>query len=164
MGKSTENLMEAFAGESQANRKYLAFALQAEKEGYPQVAKLFRAVAEAETVHALSHFRVAGGIGSTRENLEKAISGETYEFTSMYPKMIEEAKSEGNSKAERTLTYANEVEKVHASLFKKVLEGLDKLEETDYFVCQVCGYTCEGEAPERCPICGGLKKVFKKVD
>ncbi len=164
MGKSINNLMEAFAGESQANRKYLAFALQAEKEGYPQVAKLFRAAAEAETVHALSHLRVAGGIKDTRENLKEAISGETHEFTEMYPKMIEEAKAEGDTKAERTFTYANEVEKIHARLFKEALENLDNLENKDYFVCKVCGYTCEGEAPDKCPICGAVKKMFKKVD
>ncbi len=164
MGKSIKNLMEAFGGESQANRKYLAFALQAEKEGYVQVAKLFRAVAEAETIHALSHFRVAGGVKDTRTNLKEAISGETHEFTEMYPRMIKEAKAEGDTRAERTLTYANEVEKVHASLFKDVLENLDNLTDKDYFVCKVCGYTCGGDAPDKCPVCGALKKSFKKMD
>ncbi len=164
MKKSIKNLMEAFAGESQANRRYLAFAKKAEQEGYRQIAKLFRAAAEAETIHALSHLRVMGGIKGTKENLEEAIKGETHEFTSMYPKMIQEAKEEGNSQAVRTFEYANEVEKIHANLFKKALNNIDSQEEIDYYVCPVCGYTCENEPPERCPVCNTMKKVFKKVE
>ncbi len=164
MKKSIKNLMEAFAGESQANRRYLAFAKKAEQEGYRQIAKLFRAAAEAETIHALSHLRVMGGIKGTKENLEEAIKGETHEFTSMYPKMIQEAKEEGNSQAVRTFEYANEVEKIHANLFKKALNNMDSQEEIDYYVCPVCGYTCENEPPERCPVCNTMKKVFKKVE
>lgn len=164
MEKTMKNLMEAFAGESQANRKYLAFAKKAEEEGYKGVAKLFKAAAEAETVHALNHLKAAKGIGSTKENLQAAIKGETYEFESMYPPMIEDAKGEGNSEAQKSFYYANEVEKVHAELFKKALENLDKSFDTDYFVCQVCGYTVENQAPDKCPICGSPKEAFKKID
>ena len=162
--KSEKNLKEAFAGESQANRKYLAFAKKAEAEGYKQVAKLFRAAAEAETVHAHNHLRELGGIRTTRENLNEAISGETFEFQSMYPKMIEEAKAEANALAERSFVYANDVEKIHADLYKKALEHLGKNEDTDYYVCQVCGNTVEGHAPEECPICKAKKQAFKKID
>lgn len=163
MSKTLDNLMEAFAGESQANRKYLAFAQQADKEGHPQVAKLFRAAAEAETVHAHAHLRTADGINSTLDNLKEAIAGETHEFKSMYPDMIEKAKEEGNKAAERSFTYANEVEKVHADLYQKALNNIDSLEETDYFVCSICGYTCEKEAPEKCPVCGAKSKAFFRV-
>ncbi|MFH1491617.1 MAG: rubrerythrin family protein [Pseudomonadota bacterium] len=163
MSKSEQNLRDAFAGESQANRKYLAFAKQAEKEGYPQAAKLFRAAAEAETVHAHAHLRTLGGINSTAENLKEAIAGETHEFKSMYPAMIDEARQEGNKAAERSFTYANDVEKVHAGLYQKALDNLDGLEDVDYQVCSVCGYTCEGEAPDTCPVCGAKAKAFFKV-
>jgi rubrerythrin len=164
MTKSEQNLMEAFAGESQANRKYLAFAKQAEKEGYPQVAKLFRAAAAAETVHAHAHLRAVGGIKSTTENLKEAISGETHEFSKMYPGMISAAQEEGNKTAERTFTYANEVEKVHAALYEKALANLARQEDVTYYVCNVCGYTCENEVPDKCPVCGSGSKVFHKVD
>jgi len=160
-GSRTEkDLWGAFAGESQANRRYLAFAKQADKEGYPQAAKLFRAVAEAETVHAHAHLRTLGGIKSTADNLKEAISGETHEFKSMYPAMIEDARQEGNKSAERSFSFANEVEKVHAGLYRKALDNLDSLEEVDYYVCSVCGYTCEGEPPERCPVCGAQSSAF----
>ena len=164
MAKTEQNLREAFAGESQANRRYLAFAKQAEKEGHPQVAKLFRAAAEAETVHAHTHLRTLGGIRSTAENLKEAIAGETHEFKKMYPAMIEEAKKAGEKAAERTFTYANEVEKVHANLYQNALDNLGKLPEADYYVCSVCGYTCENEPPDRCPVCNAVKKAFFKVD
>jgi rubrerythrin len=164
MTETEKNLLEAFAGESQANRKYLAFAKKAEKEGYPRAAKLFRAAAEAETVHALAHLRVLGHVKSTAENLREAISGETHEFRNMYPAMIEAAKTEKNRAAERSLSYANEVEKVHASLYQKVLDNLEALEDTDYYVCSVCGYTCENEPPDKCPVCGAKSKAFSKVD
>jgi rubrerythrin len=161
--KTEKDLLEAFAGESQANRRYLAFAKQADKEGYPQAAKLFRAAAEAETVHAHAHLRTLEGIKSTADNLKEAISGETYEFKSMYPAMIEDARQEGNKTAERSFSFANEVEKVHASLYQKALDNLDSLEEVDYYVCSVCGYTCEGEPPERCPVCGAKSSAFFEV-
>lgn len=162
--KTEKNLLNAFAGESQANRRYLAFAKQAEKEGYPQVAKLFRAAAEAETVHAHAHLRTFGGVKNTNENLKEAISGETFEFTKMYPGMIEDAKEEDNKAAERTFTYANEVEKVHASLYQKTLDNLDALEEKDYYVCSVCGYTSEHDLPEKCPVCGAKSSAFFKTE
>lgn len=164
MSTTEKNLQDAFAGESQANRKYLAFAKKAEKEGYPQAARLFRAAAEAETVHAHAHLRVLKGVGSTVENLKTAVEGETHEFKSMYPEMIETAKAEGNKAAERSFTYANEVEKIHAGLYQKALDNLENLEETDIHVCSVCGYTVEGEAPDTCPVCNSKGKAFFKVD
>jgi len=163
MSKTEQNLLEAFAGESQANRKYLAFAKQAEKEGHAQAAKLFRAAAEAETVHAHAHLRALGHVKDTAENLKQAIAGETHEFKNMYPAMIEEAKEEGNKAAERSFAYANEVEEVHANLYQKALDSLDSPEEADYYVCSVCGYTCENEPPEKCPVCGARPKAFSKV-
>ncbi|NWG02109.1 MAG: rubrerythrin family protein [Syntrophaceae bacterium] len=161
--KTVSNLKEAFAGESQANRKYLAFAKKAEEEGYSQVAKLFRAAAEAETVHAHNHLRVLQGIKSTRENLQDAMSGETHEFKTMYPGMMEVAKSEKEDDAYRTFHFANEVEKIHASLYSKALEALGKNETVDYYVCPVYGNTVEKGAPERCPICGAPGKSFIKI-
>jgi rubrerythrin len=161
--KSEENLKEAFAGESQANRKYLAFAKKADEEGYSQVAKLFKAAAEAETVHAHNHLRVLKGIRSTKENIQEAINGETHEFKSMYPGMMEAAKSEKNDAAFRTFNFANEVEKVHAALYSKALENLGKNEVLDYYVCPVCGNTVEKAAPDKCPICGAPGKSFMKI-
>ena len=165
MSKTEQNLKEAFAGESQANRKYLAFAKQAEKEGYPQAAKLFRATAEAETVHAHAHLRALKEINSTAENLKEAILGETHEFKSMYPAMIEEAREEGEKVAERSFVYANSVEEIHAGLYQKTLENLDNPPDVDcYYVCSVCGYTHENEAPNTCPVCGAKQKAFFKVE
>jgi len=165
MAKTEQFLKEAFAGESQANRRYLAFAAKAEQEGYPQVARLFRAAAEAETIHAHNHLRALKGIRSTKENLEEAIAGETHEFKKMYPEMIEAAKQEGNKEAERTFHYANEVEKVHANLYQTLLNNLGKTQEAfPYYVCPICGYTAEREAPETCPVCGLKKDKFKKID
>ncbi len=164
MTKTAENLKEAFAGESQANRKYLAFAKQAEKEGLPHIAKLFRAVAEAETVHAHAHLKHMGGIGTTEENLKAAMSGEIHEFTKMYPQMIADAQEEGQRAVERGFYFANEVEKVHAKLYEKALADMNKPTDADYCVCSVCGYTCEGDAPEKCPVCNAAQKAFFKVD
>ena len=164
MATTEQNLAEAFAGESQANRKYLAFAKKAEREGLHQDAKLFRAAAAAETVHAHSHLRVLGGINSTVENLKEAVEGETHEFKNMYPDMIETAKKEGNKSAVRTFTYANEVEKIHAGLYEKALENPEGMTETDYHVCSVCGYTAEGSAPDKCPVCGANSNAFFKTD
>ena len=164
MSKTEQNLRDAFAGESQANRKYLAFSEKAEKEGYAQVAKLFRAAAAAETVHAHAHLRTLKGVGSTVDNLKVAIAGETHEFKSMYPKMIEEAKAEDQKAALRSFTYANDVEKVHANLYTKALDNLDSLAAVDYYVCSVCGYTCESEPPDVCPVCKATAKAFFKVD
>ena len=164
MSKTEQNLKDAFAGESQANRKYLAFAKKADRDGYSQVAKLFRAAAEAETVHAHAHLRTLKGIKSTAENLQEAIAGETHEFKSMYPAMIEDAKSEDEGAALRSFTYANDVEKVHAELYQKALDNLDSPVEVDYYVCSVCGYTCENEVPDVCPVCNAKAKAFFKVD
>jgi len=133
-------------------------------QGYPKTAKLFRAAAEAETVHAHAHLRTLGGINSTTDNLKEAISGETHEFKNMYPAMIKDAVEEGNKGAERTFSYANEVEKVHAKLYQDALDNLDNQEEVDYYVCSVCGYTCEGEPPDTCPVCKSKSTVFFKVD
>jgi len=156
MSKTEQNLRDAFAGESQANRKYLAFGKKADTEGYPQAAKLFRAAAAAETVHAHAHLRT--------DNLKEAIAGETHEFKNMYPAMIEDAKAEDEKAALRSFTYANEVEEVHADLYTKALDNLDSLEEVDYYVCNVCGYTCENEPPDECPVCKAKAKAFFKVD
>jgi rubrerythrin len=162
--KSMANLQEAFAGESQANRKYLAFAKQADAEGFTQVAKLFRAASEAETVHAHSHLKAMGGINTTKENLHAAIDGETHEFKSMYPQMITEAEKEGNTQALRSFKFANEVEKVHAGLYTNALEALgQKGEVFDYFVCNICGHTVEKAAPEKCVVCGAGSKAFFQV-
>jgi rubrerythrin len=163
MEKSVQDLKEAFAGESQANRKYLAFAEKADREGYPQVARLFRAAAEAETIHAHNHLRALKAIQSTAENLKEAIAGEVAEFQKMYPRMIADAQAEGHKEAERTFNFANEVEKIHAQLFQQALENLDKKELVEIFVCTVCGYTVEGEPPEKCPVCNAVKKLFKSI-
>ena len=164
MSKTEQNLQDAFAGESQANRKYLAFAKKADKEGYKQVAKLFRAAAEAETVHAHNHLKQLDGIKSTKENLEAAINGESFEFQTMYPQMIKDAEEEGNKGALRSFNFANDVEKVHADLYQKALDNIGSNEEADYFVCDICGYTAEGEAPDQCPVCKAKKELFKKIN
>jgi rubrerythrin len=165
MTQTEQNLSDAFAGESQANRRYLAFAKQADKEGKSQAAKLFRAAAEAETVHAHAHLRALGGVKSTAENLKGAIEGETHEFKEMYPDMIQAAKAEGNKAAERSFTYANAVEEVHANLYKKTLDNLDSPQDVEcYYVCSVCGYTCENEPPDQCPVCKAKAKAFMRVE
>ena len=165
MAKTENYLKEAFAGESQANRKYLAFAVKADQEGFPQAARLFRAAAEAETVHAHAHLRVLKGIRSTKENLQEAIAGETHEFRKMYPEMIEAAKAEGEKAAERSFAYANDVEKIHAGLYQKMLDNLGSSQESySYYVCPVCGFTAEKEAPGVCPVCGAKGELFKKVN
>ena len=161
--QSEKNLKDAFAGESQANRRYLAFAKKAEEEGYKQVAKLFRAAAEAETVHAHSHLRVLGGVKSTKENIQEAIAGETHEFKKMYPEFLAKAKAEGIKPAEMSFDYANQVEKIHAALYEKALANLGKNEAVDYYVCPVCGDTVEGKAPDKCPICNTPGSKFVKV-
>ncbi len=162
-----DNLKNAFTGESQANRKYLAFAKKAEEDGFKQVAKLFRAAADAETVHALSHLNVLGGVKSTPENLLEAVAGETHEFKEMYPKMIEESQKEGNGDATMSFTRANAAEKVHAELYQKALDAVNSgkdLDSTEMYVCQVCGHTVEENAPEICPVCGVPKEQFNKIE
>ncbi|MEW5914195.1 MAG: rubrerythrin family protein [Thermodesulfobacteriota bacterium] len=164
MSKTTDYLKEAFAGESQANRKYLAFAKKADEQGYPQVARLFRAAAEAETVHAHNHLRALKGIGDTADNLKAAVAGETHEFTHMYPEMIAGAKAENQTEALRSFEYANAVEKIHAKLYQKLLDNLGgNLGDYPYFVCPVCGYTAEGQAPDRCPVCNAKGDRFLKI-
>ncbi len=164
MTQTFDNLMAAFAGESQANRKYLAFAKKAEQDGFPQVAKLFRAAAAAETVHALNHLRAAGEVKTTAENLKAAIEGEHYEATTMYPPFLTTAETEGDKKATASFRFALEVEKEHEVLYRKALDCLEAPEQTfDYYVCPVCGSTHEGRAPERCPVCGTLGERFERI-
>ncbi len=166
MATTTENLHDAFAGESQANQKYKAFAKKAEKEGFTNIAKLFRTTAEAERIHAEGHLKALDMIASTAENLQAAIDGETYEFTEMYPPMVELAKADGH-KAKTMFKFAVDAEEVHARIYSKALEavkaGVD-MDVTDFHLCLVCGYIELGSAPEKCPVCGALKKMFAQVD
>jgi rubrerythrin len=165
--QTESNLQEAFSGESKANRRYTFFAEKADKEGYPQVARLFRAVAEAETVHARNHLNVMDAIGSTRDNLTAASIGEHMEFTGMYPHFIETASQEMNERAERTFDWANKVEKIHYGYFEAALNDIKeskKSPDATYYVCQVCGNTVIGSPPDKCPICGSAGRVFKKID
>lgn len=166
MSRTIENLKGAFAGESQANRRYFAFARKAEEEGFMQVAKLFRAAAEAETIHALNHLRIMGEIRSTRENLDAAVSGEVFEYKEMYPEYLRISREEGNRQAAWSFEVANKVERVHAGLFSRAVEALrngKEMAEVNYYVCGVCGNTVEGIAPDKCPICGAPKAKFFKV-
>ncbi len=166
MPKALDDLMAAFAGESQANRKYLAFARKAEEDGYPQAARLFRAAAHAETVHALNHFRAAGEIKSTTENLLAAISGENYEVNSMYPGFIEDAQAEHHQNALKSFRWAWEVEKVHEQLYREMSANLEEegTENYSYYVCPICGHTHARRAPDTCPVCGALGSKFEKID
>ncbi len=167
MSDTITNLKEAFAGESQANRKYTFFAEKADQAGNKQVARLFRAAAEAETVHARNHLRVLGEIKSDKENLGAAIDGEHYEFTTMYPGFIEQAKKENNKAALNSFNDANQVEQIHHGLFQAALKNLETgkaLKETVYYVCPVCGNTVEGNAPDKCPICNTAGNRFKKIE
>lgn len=151
--KTLANLMAAFAGESQANRKYLAYARKAEKEGKINAAKLFKAASDAETIHALKHLEVAAKIGSTADNLKDAVAGETYEYESMYPDFLKEAEAEGNKAAINTFLFAMKAEEVHAKLYKEALENLEQTEEVYYYLCPVCG-NIEKSIPDKCSICG----------
>ena len=167
MTQTNDNAQAAFAGESQANRKYLFFAEQADKEGLKQVARLFRAAADAETVHAKNHLKVLKGIGSTSENLKAAVSGENHEFTEMYPAFIKQAETDGDQEAKKSFDLANQVEEIHHGLFGDFLEKVEKeetIEENPVYVCQYCGNTVEGEPPEKCPVCGVGQKMFKQID
>ncbi len=163
---TAENLKEAFAGESQANRKYLAFAKKAEQEGHAQIARLFRAAADAETVHAHAHLAVMGGVKGTAENLRAAISGEGAEFQQMYPKFLAEAEREGNSDAAQSFRNALAVERIHHSLYSEALAALEAgkdLPKASIHVCQVCGNTVLGNPPDTCPICGSPRKKFLEI-
>ena len=167
MSTTKENLELAFAGESEANRKYLFFAEKAEDEGHKRIARLFRAAADAETVHARNHLGVMQGTKTTKENLLTAIGGENHEFTEMYPAFIKQAEAEDQKKATDSFDLANKVEQIHHGLYQAALNMLEKkqaLEDKTFYVCQVCGYTVEGEAPDKCPICGAPKEKFKPVD
>lgn len=165
MSKTTDGLKAAFAGESQANRKYLSFAKKADEEGHTYIARLFRAAAHAETVHALNHWRALGGVQSTADNLKTAIEGEHYEVTSMYPPFITAAEEEGDKKAHNSFKWAWEVEKVHENFFRQALANLDKnVEEGEFYVCPICGHTHYGKsAPEKCPVCGALGSKYELV-
>jgi rubrerythrin len=162
MTKSMEDLQAAFAGESQANRKYLAFAEKADKEGFPQAGKLFRAAAAAETIHAMSHLRTMGGIKSTAENLEAAASGENYESTVMYPDFLKDAEAEGDKAARFSFDKAYKAEIVHEKLYREMLADLQKGETFDYYLCPVCGNIEKGSAPEKCSLCGTPGTRFEK--
>ncbi|MCK5847560.1 MAG: rubrerythrin family protein [Caldisericia bacterium] len=163
MEKTQENLKAAFAGESQANRKYLAYAAKAELEGFHFIAKLFKAAAAAETIHALAHFKNAGLIKSTEENLKDAIAGETFEFDSMYPKMIKEAKEEEQNAALRGFTLALGAEKSHADMYSEALENINTKEDEPVYLCKVCGYVHAGKKPEICPVCGAKALAFSEI-
>ena len=161
-----DDLAYAFAGESQANRKYLAYGEQAERDGHAMVAKLFRAVAAAETIHAHAHLRAMGGVKETLANLEDAMAGEEHEFTDMYPPMLERARGEGHKKAERSMHFANEVEKIHFDLFRQAVaavKGGADLADGAIRVCPVCGHTVIGDAPDNCPVCGAKASAYKEI-
>ncbi len=167
MPNTEKNLQEAFAGESQANRRYLFFADKAEKEGNTQIAKLFRAAAESETVHARNHFAAMDGVGSTKNNLMAGVMGEHDEFTRMYPIFIDKAAEEEHERAQRSFEYANAVERIHHGYFERALKALEagqQPKDEPFFVCQVCGNTVTGEAPEKCPVCGAPRRMFKQVE
>jgi rubrerythrin len=164
--KTTDNLKEAFAGESQANQKYRAFAKKASLDGFPNIARLFRTTAEAERIHAEGHLKSLGDICSTSENLKAAIAGETYEYTSMYPPMLEQAEAEGN-RAKFMFAYALKAEAVHAELYRRALEAVEKgvdLAEAKFFLCPVCGHIEFGAPPEKCPVCGTLAAKYVEVE
>ena len=164
MSKSIEDLKAAFAGESQANRKYTAFGRKADQEGFTQVAKLFRAAAAAETVHALNHFNALNGVKSTRENLEAAIEGENYEVVTMYPEFLKDAEAESERPALRSFKWAWEVEKIHEALYREALATLGQTTEVfDYYICPVCGYTVGKNAPASCPVCSTPGSKFEKI-
>ena len=163
---TADNLAEAFAGESQANRKYLAFAKKAEKDGLPQVAKLFRAAAAAETVHAHAHFRVMKGVGSTEDNVKAAIEGEGFEFMEMYPKFLAEAEAEGESGATMSFRFALAVEEIHHGLYSQALEAVQAgtdLADAPIWICPICGNTFVGEAPDTCPVCSTPKAKYDAI-
>ena len=167
MSDTDNNLQEAFAGESQAKQRYLFFAEKAENEGHSQVARLFRAAAEAETVHAGNFFSIMDGVGSSKDNLLAGVISEHYEFTRVYPSFIEKAQEDHSEWAQVYFEYANEVEKVHHDLFQRALKALEtgqQLEDKPYLVCTVCGNTVEGEVPDKCPICVAPGDVFKRVE
>ncbi|MFH2203440.1 MAG: rubrerythrin family protein [Elusimicrobiota bacterium] len=165
MSTTEENLKTAFAGESQANRKYTAYARKADKDGHPQIARLFRAAAEAETIHALGHFDAMGGVGSTLDNLKDAVQGETYEYKEMYPPMLEQADKDGH-RAMRMFNLALQAEEVHADLYQQAadaLEGGKDMTGDEVYLCPVCGHIHIGQPEDRCPICKLPPEKYKKI-
>ena len=164
MATTQENLKEAFAGESQASQKYLAFAKKAERDGFPNVAKLFRTASAAEQIHAEGHFKALDGVGSTTDNLQAAIAGETYEFTEMYPPMVAQAEADGH-KAQRMFRYATKAEAVHAQIYQMALEAVQRGEDfaEEFYLCPVCGYIELGAPPETCPVCGAKGQMFVQI-
>ena len=167
MSNTTANLENAFSGESQANRKYMFFAEKAEEEGHSRIGRMFRAVADAETAHARNHLKAMQGVKTTRENLVTAINGENHEFTEMYPGFIKQARQDGEKEAAKSFDLANQVEEIHHKLYKEILVSLErgeKMELKPFFVCQYCGNTVEGAAPEKCPVCGAPQRMFKQID
>jgi rubrerythrin len=167
MSKSIDNLKTAFAGESMANRRYLAFAKKADEAGFPQIARLYRAAAAAETVHANNHLRAMDGLKGTAENLEVAIAGENYEVVTMYPTMLAEAQAESDKRAAQSFNYAFQTEKIHVALYRQAAElfgqGKD-MPETEYYVCPVCGHTHAGKMEGRCPVCNTPAEKFMKIE
>ena len=165
MATTTDNLKDAFAGESQANQKYRAFAKKAEKDGFANIAKLFRTTAEAERIHAEGHLKALDMIATTADNLQAAIDGETYEFTEMYPPMVELAEADGH-KAKTMFKFAVDAEAVHAQIYTKALDAVKKgvdLDVSEFYLCPICGYIELGKAPEKCPVCGAKQALFVQV-
>jgi rubrerythrin len=160
--KTLKNLKAGFIAESQAHLRNLAFAMKADQEGYSQVARLFRAIAEAEAVHAFNHLRLLGGVSSTQENLESAFERENL-ASNRYPQVVREANEEDNAGVATVLSYSRDVEKGHATLYKKALAYMMAEDEVEYHVCQVCGYVSDGVLPDECPICGAPKEKFRRV-
>lgn len=159
-----EFIGKAFAGESQAHMRYLLFARQAEEEGMPNIARLFRAIAYAELVHAGNHYRALEGMGETADNLQVAIDGEIHEVEEMYPVYQNAAHFQGEKEAETYARYALEAEKIHAELYARARTQAEKGRDMDLdtvYICPVCGYTVEGEAPECCPVCGAPGTRFR---
>jgi len=164
---TSDNLKAAFAGESQANRKYLAYAKKADRDGFPGIARLFRAAAAAETVHAHAHLRALGGVKGTADNLRDAVAGEAHEFRSMYPPFLQEAEAAGDKAAALSFRYALAVEKIHHDLYAEALAGLEAGRDApagDVWVCETCGHTHRGDAPDKCPVCGAGRDKYTKVD
>lgn len=167
MSNTTTNLENAFSGESQANRKYIFFAEKADEEGHRRIARMFRAVADAETAHARNHLNAMQGVKTTRENLITAINGENHEFTEMYPDFIKQAAQDGEKEAAKSFDLANQVEKIHHKIYTETLASLKAgkdMELKPFFVCQYCGNTVEGVLPEKCPVCGAPQRMFKQID
>lgn len=158
-----KNLMTAFEGECKAYFRYLAFAHRAEEDGKGEIARLFRAIAEAEAIHAMNHYKVMGGIEDTEKNLLAAIDGETYEFTQMYPAFIEQAEKEANTRAAISFRHASDVEKIHNNLYSNALGNIGRNRETEYHVCEICGNTVAGNAPDKCPVCGAGMDKFRMM-